>query len=273
MVRRVPRRDRGGRRPGGGVHAAPPAQLHRRGLQDPHDRERAAANRRRSAARHRRGAAGQCDAAVEGATLGRRAARRAGISEDLLVVLRRHEPARRGAQVREGAGRGAECRGAQSRATVLRLHRVPQVSWRSGRGDGPSAPTLKDDAGFPIFAADLHQSWRFRGGATSADIYRRLRTGLDGTPMPSFSDLIDQKFLTDEQLWRLAQYVRSLSPARTPEVRDVIHAPRLAAALPAAPGDSVWDRVDRYWLPLVGQVIRKPRWFGPAVCGVRGRAA
>src|SRR5437588_211789 len=33
-----------------------------------------------------------------------------------------------------------------------------------GRGDGPSAPTLKDDAGFPIFAADLHQSWRFRAG-------------------------------------------------------------------------------------------------------------
>src|SRR5256714_10818966 len=33
-----------------------------------------------------------------------------------------------------------------------------------GRGDGPSAPTLKDDARFPIFAADLHQSWRVRGG-------------------------------------------------------------------------------------------------------------
>src|SRR4029077_2679078 len=29
-----------------------------------------------------------------------------------------------------------------------------------GRGDGPSAPTLKDDAGYPMFAADLHQSWR-----------------------------------------------------------------------------------------------------------------
>ncbi len=54
--------------------------------------------------------------------------------------------------------------------------------------------------------------------------------------MPSFSDLIDQKFLTDEQLWRLAQYVRSLSPAETPEVRDVIHAAQIAGALPAAPG-------------------------------------
>src|SRR5438093_10254537 len=144
-----------------------------------------------------------------------------------------------------------------------------------GRGDGPSAPTLKDDAGFPIFAADLHQSWRFRGGASVEDVYRRLRTGLDGTPMPSFADLIDQKFLTDEQLWRLAQYVRSLSPARTPEVRDVIHAPRVGGGggrgaggtLPTAPDDSAWARVDRYWFPLVGQVIRKSGWFVPAIAG------
>src|SRR6266850_1868186 len=85
-----------------------------------------------------------------------------------------------------------------------------------GRGDGPSAPTLKDDAQHPIFAANLHENWRFNGGGTVEDIYHRLRTGLDGTPMPSFSDLIENKFLTDEQLWRVAQYVRSLSPKETP---------------------------------------------------------
>src|SRR2546429_6997577 len=39
-------------------------------------------------------------------------------------------------------------------------------------------------------------------------------------------------FRSDEQLWRLAQYVRSLSPAETPEVRDVIHAAQIAGALP-----------------------------------------
>src|SRR2546425_574319 len=139
---------------------------------------------------------------------------------------------------------------------------------KAGRGDGPSAPTLKTDPGEPIFAADLHENWRFRGGAGTADIYRRLRTGLDGTPMPSFSDLIDQKFLTDEHLWRVAQYVRSLSPDRAPEVRDVIHAPRLPGGLPRSPDDSAWARVERYWFPLVGQVIRKPRWFAPAVSGV-----
>ena len=142
-----------------------------------------------------------------------------------------------------------------------------------GRGNGPSAPTLHDDAGFPIFAADLSQNWRFRGGGSVEDIYHRLRTGVDGTPMPSFSDLIDQKFLTDEQLWRLAQYVHSLSPEQPPDVRDVIHATQLAGPLPSSPNDSGWSRIDRYWLPLVGQVIHKPRWFTPAVSGVWVRAA
>jgi len=137
-----------------------------------------------------------------------------------------------------------------------------------GRGDGPSAPTLKDDADFPIFAADLHQSWRFRGGGSVEDIYRRLRTGLDGTPMPSFADLIDQKFLTDEELWRLAQYVRSLSPNTPPEVRDVVHAPQVPGTVPVSPDDSAWTRVARSWFPLVGQVIHKSRWFAPAVAGV-----
>jgi len=136
-----------------------------------------------------------------------------------------------------------------------------------GRGDGPSAPTLKDDAQHPIFAANLHENWRFNGGGTVEDIYHRLRTGLDGTPMPSFSDLLEQKFLTDEQLWRIAQYVRSLSPKEAPVVRDVIHAP-LAKTLPHAPDDSAWTAVDVYWFPLVGQVVHKERWFAPAVTGV-----
>ena len=137
-----------------------------------------------------------------------------------------------------------------------------------GRGDGPSAPTLKDDAQHPIFAANLHENWRFNGGGTVEDIYHRLRTGLDGTPMPSFSDLLEQKFLTDEQLWRVAQYVRSLSPDKPPAVRDVIHAPLLVKALPHSPDDSAWTPVDAYWFPFVGQIVRKSRWFAPAVSGV-----
>src|SRR5260370_36227812 len=86
--------------------------------------------------------------------------------------------------------------------------------------------------------------------------------------MASFSDLIDQKFLTDEQLWRLAQYVHSLSPAQGPEVRDVIHAPQRAGPLPVSPDDTAWTRLERSWFPLVGQVVRKRAWVAPAGAGV-----
>src|SRR2546427_7416679 len=65
-----------------------------------------------------------------------------------------------------------------------------------GRGDGPSAPTLKDDADFPIFAADLHQSWRFRGGGSVEDIDRRRRTGVGGPPMPAVAHPVGQKVPT-----------------------------------------------------------------------------
>ena len=56
-----------------------------------------------------------------------------------------------------------------------------------GRGDGPSAPTLMDDWGHPIRAADLAQSWTFRGGSSREDIFRTMSTGFNGTPMPSFA--------------------------------------------------------------------------------------
>jgi cytochrome c oxidase cbb3-type subunit 2 len=143
----------------------------------------------------------------------------------------------------------------------------------AGRADGPSAPTLQDDLDFPVRAADLTKNWNFNGGGTVEDIYRSLRTGLDGTPMPSFSDLLDSGFMTEEQLWHLAQYVRSLAPAEPPRVREVIAAVRMEGALPASPDDSLWEAVDSYYIPMVGQVIQEPRWFSPTVDGLWVKAA
>src|SRR5262249_25607118 len=82
---------------------------------------------------------------------------------------------------------------------------------QNGRGDAKAAPTLKDDYGQAIRAADLSESWKFNGGNTVEQIYARLRTGLDGTPMPSFSDALDQKLVTEDNLWHLAQYIRSMA--------------------------------------------------------------
>jgi hypothetical protein len=85
--------------------------------------------------------------------------------------------------------------------------------------------------------------------------------------MPSFQEAVENKLITDEQLWRVAQYVRSLSPDKAPEPREVVNA-AIATRLPTAPDDAAWNGVERFWIPLVGQVIAKPRWFAPTVDGV-----
>lgn len=76
----------------------------------------------------------------------------------------------------------------------------------TGRGDGPSAPTLKDSRELPIAAPDLRNPRRFKNGARPEDIYRTLVTGLAGTPMPSYGDALEP-----DQTWDLVFYVLSLS--------------------------------------------------------------
>jgi len=135
-----------------------------------------------------------------------------------------------------------------------------------GRGDGESAPTLGDDWDMPVRAADLTTNWRFNGGGTVEDIYQRLRTGLDGTPMATFQEMVDAGIMTDAQLWNLSHYVRSLSPAEAPRPRELISVPLLQdGTIPDSPEDPAWAAAPRYYIPMVGQIVLKPRWFDPRV--------
>ncbi len=74
----------------------------------------------------------------------------------------------------------------------------------SGRGDGPSAATLQDQAGRPAHPTDLTQG-RFERGSGMADIFLTLRTGMDGSPMPAWGTA-----LSPDETWALAAYVRRL---------------------------------------------------------------
>jgi cytochrome c oxidase cbb3-type subunit 2 len=82
-----------------------------------------------------------------------------------------------------------------------------QCHGKEGRGDGPSAATLTDDKGLPIAPYDFTTVARFKCGESDEDLYRILMTGLDGSPMPSFSTS-----LKPEQAWDLIHYVRTLGP-------------------------------------------------------------
>jgi len=76
---------------------------------------------------------------------------------------------------------------------------------KSGRGDGPSAPTLRDNKGNPIPPYDFTTGSRFKCGASNGDLYRIFMTGLDGTPMPAWSD-----WVSPDQGWDLVHYLRTL---------------------------------------------------------------
>ncbi len=137
---------------------------------------------------------------------------------------------------------------------------------QAGRADGPSAPTLTDDFGFPIRAADLTKAWRYKGGSELVDIYARFSTGLNGSPMPSFYDV-----LTDDQRWALSAYVKSLQ-ADQPTEESVVTAKRIEGPLPTSSDDPAWGQARTTSFHLTGQVIAGPRWQTPGVDAVTVRA-
>ncbi|MDE3057796.1 MAG: c-type cytochrome [Bacteroidota bacterium] len=75
-----------------------------------------------------------------------------------------------------------------------------------GKGTGATATELFDDWGDDIVAANLTEPWTFKGGSTARDIYLRFRTGMNGTPMPSYLGSASEK-----EMWDLANYVVSLA--------------------------------------------------------------
>jgi DMSO reductase family type II enzyme heme b subunit len=137
----------------------------------------------------------------------------------------------------------------------------------AGRGDGPSAFELTDNAGNVIYPADLTQPWHFRGGGAAEDIYLRLHTGMTGTPMPSFADS-----LAEEDTWHLVNYILSLSPETPPEPAVLLVSHYLAGPLPANLDDPAWAEVEPAYYPLTGQIMRSPRHYQPSINAVTIRS-
>jgi len=103
----------------------------------------------------------------------------------------------------------------------------------TGRGNGPSAATLTDDQNRPIQPFNFHDNNRFKCGTSDEDLYRIFMTGLDGTPMPSWSDNIKP-----DEAWDLVFYLRTLQPMKSKEkeiARQIGLKPRATSAAPAAP--------------------------------------
>jgi len=134
----------------------------------------------------------------------------------------------------------------------------------AGRGDGPSADQLKDDLKFPIRPADFTKG-QFKGGSHVTDIYRTMTLGLDGTPMPSFADSMN-----DDERWAISYFVLSFSAWADPLTGEKL---KLSAQTKAAL-DSAEVRADHPRLALdperepagVARANgRKPRVYYPGI--------
>lgn len=86
----------------------------------------------------------------------------------------------------------------------------------TGRGDGVSAFTTNpetgaqveaymDDWGRPIRPRNLTQGV-LRGGRRPIDIFRRIKAGINGTPMPALEGVI-----SDEDIWSIVHFVGTLT--------------------------------------------------------------
>jgi cytochrome c len=136
-----------------------------------------------------------------------------------------------------------------------------------GRGDGPSASTLKDDWGHPIRAADLAQSWTFRGGSSREDIFRSMSTGLNGTPMPGFLDA-----LTPEQRWAITDFIVSLSGSNGPGYSNLVVAKHVQDPIDLAKGGASFASAPAARFPIVGQIVEPGRAFHPPATSVTVQA-
>ncbi|MDH3254267.1 MAG: c-type cytochrome [Acidobacteriota bacterium] len=131
-----------------------------------------------------------------------------------------------------------------------------------GRGDGTSAPTLTDDWGNHIRAANLSMPWTFRGGGTRQDIFRTMSTGFNGTPMPGFYGA-----LPEEDIWSIVDFIVSLSGNTVEEpyanlVRSIATRESLELT------DDLFSEAPTTVLPIVGQIIEPGRNFYPSIIAV-----
>ena len=100
---------------------------------------------------------------------------------------------------------------------------------QEGRGDGPSASTLTDSNDQPIRPYNFTTGSRFKCGVTNRDLYKIFITGVDGTPMPSFADVVKP-----EEAWDLVHYLRTLQVThKSPELTLWMSTPEGAAIVSA----------------------------------------
>ncbi len=117
-------------------------------------------------------------------------------------------------------------------------------------GEGRTDRTWRTSEGYPTWSRNLKEGV-FKGGRDGSGLYLRFHTGLPGTPMPSL-------VVPPERVWRIVQYVQSLSDPSAQEratLKPVALVAKRVSKLPSGFSDPAWDSVPETRIPLM------PLWW------------
>ena len=138
-----------------------------------------------------------------------------------------------------------------------------------GRGDGGTTARIVDYSSNAIWARKLREPWKFRRGARREDIFLTLRTGLSTTAMPKFSPRV----FKDQEIWDIVDFVRTLGSPKKPQVKPVIQAIKVNEPLSIELDAPFWEKAQSFYIPLGGQILKKPKSYFPTVIKLTIRAA
>ena len=114
-----------------------------------------------------------------------------------------------------------------------------QCHGESGRGDGKLADSLMDAWKHAVFVHDITVPSFFKSGHMPKDIFRTLSTGLDGTPMNSYSHL------PERDRWSLVHFIRSrfVKEYQKAEYETDIYSHRIDFELNTEIDSSIWKGI------------------------------
>jgi mono/diheme cytochrome c family protein len=163
---------------------------------------------------------------------------------------------------------------AERGAEVYKILGCAECHGPDGRGDGPSALLMMDERGFPTPPKDF-STGVFKSGGSPRDLYRTISTGLNGTGMPSFGELIDPSaglLNGEEDGWALVAHIQSLSkrgaamPGGEGAGASIRMAEASCAEMMGEPFHSGWDAVQ------AARITLRPLWARgdyPTIVSVR----
>lgn len=127
-----------------------------------------------------------------------------------------------------------------------------------GRGNVTADKKLKDDWGNRIWPRNLTRPETWRWTRNAEDIFRRVSTGVRGTPMPEHTTN-----MSVPERWDVANYAMTLraNAVALTTGKTVVRGVRIEGALPSAPDDPAWQRARPITFPLVPNMIKEPRLY------------